>query len=60
MFFIAKEASGLIFGLILIILRDRSFREPTIASKSLFKNSGLTSGNVLTRAKIGIVGHKFL
>ena len=34
MFLIANEASGLMFGLIFIILSDRSLREPTIASKS--------------------------
>ncbi len=44
MFFIAKEASGLMLGLILIILSDRSLRDPTIASKSLLKISGFISG----------------
>jgi hypothetical protein len=31
-------------GLILIILSDRSLRDPTIASKSLLKISGFISG----------------
>jgi hypothetical protein len=49
-FFMANEASGLIFGFILIIFSDRSFSEPTIASKSLLLPSGFISGNVLTLA----------
>ena len=49
-FLIAKEASGLILGFILIILSDKSFREPTIASKSLLRTSGFISGIVFTFA----------
>jgi hypothetical protein len=47
MFLIAKEASGLIFGLIFMILSDKSLSDPTIASKSLLLTSGFFSGIVL-------------
>jgi len=50
MFFMANEASGLIFGFILMIFSDISFNEPMIALKSLLKISGFVSGNVLTFA----------